>query len=235
MNARQLVACGLVTALCGCKGLHSKVSDYPVLVRAADDLGKPLANVQLSAAGKPLGATELSGERSLSLPGTEGQRVELTAVCPPGYTGPRERPVLLLKRAQTPQTPGLAAIELSVTCDASEHVSVVAIRTGQPNVPVLLHGQAVALTSTTGTAHVVVREAPGSAFQLTLDTSAKHNLHPQNPARMFTVAQRDAFAVWDQPLELEKAGSPSKKQHKKAAPAAAPTEPPAPEHIPERL
>jgi hypothetical protein len=149
---RVAIACCLVAWLCGCKGLQSKVSDYPVLVHVADDLGKPLANVQLSAAGKPLGATEVSGERSLSLPGIEGQRVALKVVCPPGYAAPHEPPAVVFKSTQNPQTPGLQAIELSVTCAAKERVSLIAIRTGQPNVPVMLRGQAVALTSTTGTA-----------------------------------------------------------------------------------
>jgi hypothetical protein len=217
---RVAIACCLVAWLCGCKGLQSKVSDYPVLVHVADDLGKPLANVQLSAAGKPLGATEVSGERSLSLPGIEGQRVALKVVCPPGYAAPHEPPAVVFKSTQNPQTPGLQAIELSVTCAAKERVSLIAIRTGQPNVPVMLRGQAVALTSTTGTAHVIVREAPGSAFELTLDTSGKSNLRPESPSHTFTVAQRDGFAVWDQPLELEKPGRASRRQHKKAASAA---------------
>jgi hypothetical protein len=113
-----------------------------------------------------------------------------------------------------------------VTCDAKEHVSLVAIRTGQPNLPVLLHGQTVALTSSTGTAHVVVREAPGSAFELTLDTSAKRNLRPGSPTRTFSVAERDGFTLWDQPFEFEKAGRLPKKQRKKPAPTApAPPEP----------
>jgi hypothetical protein len=212
MSARYALACCFTALLWGCNRLPSQVGEYPVLVRAVDDLGKPLANLQLSAAGKALGATEVSGERSLSLPGTEGQRVALSAACPPGYSGPREPPTVVLKRAQSPQTPGLQAIELKVTCDAKEHASLVAIRTGQPNVPVMLRGQAVALTSTTGTAHVLVREPAGSAFELTLDTSAKSSLRPQSPARTFTVPQRDGFTVWDQPLEPEKAG-PRKKSH----------------------
>jgi hypothetical protein len=236
-RAAQL-ACAVL--LLACQSPGARISSYPVLIRAVDDTGKPLAGVQLSAAGHELGETEAAGERLLTLQGTEGQRVSFAAICPAGYDGPRERPLLMLKRVQSLQAPGVQPIELSLTCDAKEHVSLVAIRTGRAGVPIKLRGQAVAQTSTSGSAHVLLREPVGTSFQLTLDTSGLADLRPESPTRMFTVAQRDAFTVWDQPFEEEKKKppAPAKKKWKRKAPAAPAVEvapPPPPKHIPERL
>jgi hypothetical protein len=234
---RVLLTCALVAA-CDIPG--NRVSTYPVLIRALDDGGKALPGLQLSAAGVALGVTEASGERLLSMQGTEGQRINFQATCPVGYDGPRESPTLLLKRVQSLQAPGIQPIELSLTCDAKEHVALVAIRTGRAGLQVKLRGQAVALTSSTGSAHVMLKEPVGTSFQLTLDTSAANDLRPESPTRMFAVSQRDAFQVWDQPFEQEKKPPPEpvKKKWKrkaKAAPVVEAPPPPPPRHIPERL
>jgi hypothetical protein len=240
MNKLWLAAA--LAALGGCAQEVAQNAAYAVLVRAVDDLGKPLADLQLSAAGHSLGATDAKGQRMLSLPGVEGQRVDLVASCPQNFKGPRERPTFLLKRMRNLQGElSDQPIEVSLTCDATNHVSLVALQTGQPGLPVVLRGQVVAQTSDVGTAHVMLREPVGNSFQLTLDTSAKPELRPESPTRMFTVTHQDAFAVWDQPFELEKkapAVSSRKRPKRRAAaapsaPASAP--PPAPRHIPERL
>jgi hypothetical protein len=227
--------------LFGCPQDAAQGASYAVLVRAVDDLGKPLASVQLSAAGAALGETDAVGQRALSMPGTEGQRVDLLARCPAGYAGPRERPAFLLKHMRDLQG-GLSdqPIEVNLTCDATSHVALVAIHTGQPGLPIMLRGQAVGQTSEAGTAHVMLREPVGNSFQLTLDTSAKPELRPESPTHMFAVTHQDAFAVWDQPFEREKKAAPAvRKRHgrRKAAlaPAEAPPPPPPPKHIPERL
>jgi hypothetical protein len=227
--ARVALACG---ALACCRG-EGRVSSYPVLIHALDDVGKPLPGVQLSAAGHAFGATKAFGDRLLSLQGTEGQRVDLSAKCPAGYDGPREPPFLLLKRVQSSQTPGLQPIELTLTCAAKEHIALVAIRTGRAGIPVKLRGQAVAQTSFSGTTHVVLTEPVGSQFELTLDTSGQSGLRPESPTRIFTVAQRDGFAVWDQPFDEGKRqprAAPQKQHKAKAKPQAAA---PPPQHIPE--
>jgi hypothetical protein len=223
-------ALGLIAAA-GCNQTVIQNSSYAVLVRAADDLGRPLADVQLSAAGQALGATDARGQRALSMPGVEGQRVDLVASCPPSYTGPRERPAFLLKRVRNPQgSTGDQPIEVNVTCDSTNHVALVAVHTGQANLPIMLRGQVVAQTSELGTAHVMLREPVGNALQLTLDTSARPELSPANPTRMVTVTHQDAFSVWDQPFELEKraaSGAQRAKRGKKRVPVTS-LPPPAP-------
>ena len=222
---RPLVVSGLMLAAIGCGSGRAHVETFSVRVRAQDDLGMPLANLQLSRAGAALGVTDARGERVLSLPGKEGQRVDLSASCPEPYNGPRERPSLLLQRALGPKGAEKPS-ELLLTCEAKEHVAVVAVK-AQPNLPILLHGQPVGRTGPTGTAHVMLREAPGSAFQLTLDTSGRPELRPERPSRVFTVTQHDAFAVWDQAFESGRK-SPSKRRTRAKTAAVLDPTPPAP-------
>jgi hypothetical protein len=224
--------------LSACGRVHPRVQEYPVLVRASDDLGGPLANVRLVASGRELGATDAAGERLFTLPGSEGERIAFTAGCPAGYDGPRSIPVLLLKRVQGLQSQSIQPIELNLVCDARDHVSMIAIRTGRAGIPVKLRGQAVALTSTAGTAHVFLREPMGNAFQLTLDTAGQADLRPESPSRLFTIGTRDAFTVWDQPFETsaKPAAKPKHRPKPKLVEAPPPPPPPPPpKHIPERL
>lgn len=215
----------LISAAVGCNAGAGHSETFAVRVRAVDDYGMPLPNLQLALGTGSLGATDDSGQRTFRVPGKEGQRVELSAACPEAFHGPRERPTLLLQRATGPDGADKPS-ELVLTCEANEHVAVVAVKT-QPNLPIVLHGQTVARTGPAGTAHVMLREPPGSAFQLTLDTGNRPELRPENPSRVFTVTQQDAFAVWDQPFETGKKPAPKKRVHAKRT-AALDDTPPAP-------
>lgn len=215
MTPRMFSALGLCAALSCGQGL-SEGASYAVLVRATDEVGKPLPGVQLSAADKPLGVTDARGEHALRMPGAEGQRVDLVASCPSGYTGPRERPAFLLQRVRDAQgEPSDRPIEVNLTCDATEHVALVAVHTGQAGLPILLRGHVVGQTSELGTAHVMVREAVGKGFQLVLDTSARPELRPDNPTRLFSIGHQDAFSVWEQPFEQEKRSSAAARKRQK--------------------
>jgi hypothetical protein len=226
-------------ALAACDKPEHRISNYPVLVRAYDDVGKPLQGLSVVARGRDLGTTEATGEKLFTLQGTEGQRVDLSATCPVGYDGPRERPLLLLKRLQSLEQQGVQPIELNLTCDAKQHLAMVAIRTGKPGIPVLLRGQVVAQTSSSGTAHVFLKEDVGNAFQLQLDTQQKQELRPESPERIFNISQRDSFTIWDQPFEEEKKKPvlPPKRVWKKKprVDAPPPPPPPPPKIIPTRL
>lgn len=225
MSRPSLAAAALaLLAASSCNQSVTESASYPVLVRALDEVGRPLPGVQLAAAGKALGVTDDRGEHALRMPGEEGQRVDLAATCPPSYSGPRERPAFLLKRVRDAQgEPSDQPIEVALTCNANEHIALVAVQTGQAGLPIMLRGQVVAQTSELGTAHVMVREPTGKSFQLTLDTSARPELRPDNPSHLFTVTHQDAFAVWDQPFEQDKRASSaaSRKRQKRRAGAAA--------------
>ena len=219
--SRQLgVWLGLLVAAAaiGCVQSPAENAGFAVLVRATDEVGKPLPGVQLSASGQALGLTDALGQHALRMPGVEGERVDLGATCPQGYTGPRERPAFLLKRMRDAQGElSDLPIEVGLTCNATEHAALVAVQSGQPSLPILLRGEEIGQTSELGASHVLVREPVGKAFQLTLDTSSRPELRPANPTKLFVVTHQDAFTVWEQAFEQDRRSARKRQKRRSAA------------------
>jgi hypothetical protein len=199
---RRLVVMALGCAACG--GSAAPEQTYAVLIRATDTDGNPLEGLRITLAGRELGATTVAGTFGLQMTGAEGQRIELDARCPEGFKGPRERAILFLRQVRSldPQAP--VQSELLLSCQATHRYAAVVVNTGQPGIPIMLRDQELARTTTQGTAHVVLKEATGSSFRLTLDTRAQAELRPKSPSRIFEVGDQDDFVIWDQPFEKEK-------------------------------
>lgn len=214
----------LLLALSGCTSAR-KVPSYPIRVTALSDDGAPLPGVKISADGRDLGATDAQGVVQTKLRGAEGQRVQLNFVCPDRYENKGAAPSLTLLSFASIDKSSPQHTTVQVQCAARERQTVIAVRAGQPDLPVLMRGEVVAQTGASGTAHVLLKERAGSAVQLTLDTSAAPRLRPASPTRIFTVAAKDDFAVWDQPFDLV-----AMKVKKKAPPPAPP-----PKHVPYRM
>jgi hypothetical protein len=221
----QVLGIVALLALAGCNTSARKAPTYPVRVTATSDDGAPLQGVKIAADGRDLGATDAKGVVEARLLGAEGQRVQLSFVCPDRYESKGAAPSLMLRSFASIDKSAPQHTTVQVQCAARERQTVIAVRAGQPNLPVLMRGEVVAKTGESGTAHVLLKERAGSAVQLTLDTSASPRLRPASPTRMFTVAAKDDFTVWDQPFELV-----AQKVKKKAAPP-----PPPPKHVPYRM
>lgn len=225
LNIALAALCWLAAFDAGCKAPAARVSSYGVRVVARTDADDPLAGVRVALAGRELGATDAQGTLETAVTGREGQLIALEAHCPEHYSGPAEQPSLLLKSFESIDPAATRSTTLEVTCSADERLALVAIRTGQAGIPVLLRGVVVAHTSAGGTAHVSVRQAAGSSFQLTLDTKEQPDLRPASPTRLFAVAPRDDFAVWDQRFERQEKPVVKRKRVVKPAAAAPPAKP----------
>jgi hypothetical protein len=222
---RALALCLLLTAA-SCQQATGPAR-FPVHVKATSDQGEPLAGVKVAADGRDLGTTDATGLLRASLPGAEGQRVQLGFVCPDRYERSGDEPSLMLRNFSSVDPDAPQHTTVQVQCSASLRSTVVAVRAGQPNLPVLLRGEVVARTNERGTTHVLLQERAGTSVRLTLDTSSAPQLRPASPVRMFAVTAKDDFTVWDQPFEVI-----AKKHKRKPKPEVAP-EPEA--HVPERL
>lgn len=225
-----LVMCAAIATpgLAGCGNSARQSESFPVRLLAFDDQGDALAGVSVALGARALGTTAEAGTLEIQLQGREGERVELRTSCPQGFAEPSEQPSLTLKRFQSVDPNADRFTTLRVVCARSTHVALIALRAGKPDLPILLRGEEVARTSATGTAHVIVENAPGTQFQLTLDTRKNPDLRPQSPTRMFSVSASDEFAVWDQ--AFAEAPKPKPRARKKTAPAPEP-----PKLVPYRL
>jgi hypothetical protein len=92
-------------------------------------------------------------------------------------------------------------------------------------VPIRFRDREIARTDADGVAHVLLTMAPGTRFQLDLDTSAHPRLRPRDPTQSFEMPDADQLFVFDyQPI-----ASPAPKKKRRKRTAAAP--PPGPVKI----
>lgn len=202
--------------------------EFSVRVRAVNPEGEPLAGLEIGVAGDRLGATSATGALSLRMFGVEGEQIALDAVCPVGFSGPRESAVLTLRSFQSVDPQAAPQTEITLTCSPDQRLTAVAIRTGQPSIPIRMRGEELARTNEAGTAHVVLAQDSGSAFQLTLDTAERKQLRPESPTRMFAVGDRDDIVVWDQPFVVLEPRPPAARRRIVKPRPPPPPPPPAP-------
>jgi hypothetical protein len=174
---------------------------FPVIFKAESDPGTPLPGVKISFRNKLLKETDATGVASLSLQGAEGSRYELTVACPEGFRSPDAPTAVTLRRMAQNR-----AAEFSVSCPPSQRSAVVIVNAEKgPDLPVLYLGKELARTGPTGIAHVLMTFAPGTRFDLTLDTSTSaEKLLPENPTKAFVVGERDDILVFNQAFNIEK-------------------------------
>jgi hypothetical protein len=174
------------------------VRDYEVTLAISGDPGRPLADVEVSHGSAPIGRSGPDGTVHLLLRGREGRAVALRVRCPDGYRSPSEPISIVLRQLGEP---GVRP-EWRARCEPLLRTLVIAVRAeGGPNLPVSLLGREVARTDALGAAHVLVRSAPETTVELTLDTSASPALRPHDPSARFEVPDHDDVAVFSQAFE----------------------------------
>lgn len=202
---RAVTVLAAILALAGCESEPEAPPRYPFTFSAHADVD-PLAGVQVTVNGGPVGATDAQGLLHVDLTGPEGAPVSVSAVCPSGYRSPDQPQVHSLRHVQSldPAT-ARRGIEVTFDCPPEHRDAVVMVRTeGQTGMPVLLDGREVARTDDSGAAHVHVAMAPGTSFQVLLDTRNNERLRPRSPSQTFTVPDHDEVFVLDQHFEEER-------------------------------
>lgn len=191
----------------GCANRSPTPHDLEVEVRAAD--GAAVSGAQLRVRGDYLGTTSPLGRATLRVPAKAGERLPVSLTCPPGFSAaPAEREVSLPARG-----PSTEPLRLSMLCEAEQHEAVVVVRTGtSASLPVLVDGVPVGQTDALGFAHVHVRVASDSPFEVSLDTSTNAKLSPANPSRRFQLEDHDEVFVFDAAFD---AARPSKQRRGK--------------------
>jgi hypothetical protein len=177
---------------------------YPFTFATHAD-GDPLPAVQVLVNEQPVGTTNAEGLLRVDLTGPPGAQVRVQAVCPAGHRDAEGAQVHNLRRVQAID-PAVSArgIEVSFGCPPEHRSGVVVVRThDQVGVPVMLDGREVARTDESGAAHVQVAMAPGTIFQVRLDTQHNAMLRPTSPSQSFTLPDHDEVFVYDQHFDVE--------------------------------
>jgi hypothetical protein len=221
----------LALALAGCGEDTEPPPRYPFTFTAHAD-GDPLTAVQVLVNEAPVGTTNAEGVLRVDLTGPPGSAVRVQAVCPAGHRSAQEAQVHTLRRvaALDPATAS-RGIEVTFGCPPEHRTGVVVVRTHeQPGIPVMLDGREVARTDESGAAHVRVAMAPGTTFQVMLDTRHNALLRPSSPNQSFTLPDHDEVFVLDQHFEVEEPP-----RVRRPRPRAAPAGPRLPVRIPSRF
>ncbi len=166
------------------------------------DPGKAVAGAALQRNARDLMVTDVSGVALLKLGGHEGDTVDLTVKCPPGFESPAKAfSVRLTRPGDSNKVP-----EYSASCTPAFRNVVVAVRAdGASQMPITYLGKPIARTDEAGAAHVLLRMRPGDQFELGLDTTAFPKHHPQNPKHSFQVsATADELQTFDVRFEVER-------------------------------
>lgn len=207
-SPRRATAIALLNAslsLCaGCRPADSEAPPrYDFVFRVSSDPGRPLQDVGLLVGGKKLAVTGQDGTGRLTLPGVEGETVDVLVSCPEGFRSPKKpTPLRLTRMADPAKTP-----EYSVSCPPAQRTVVVAVRAENgPDLPIMHLGREIARTDASGAAHVVLRAKPDDTFSLTLDTSGKgrERMNPKSPGENFVVKDQDDVLTFTQAFTVER-------------------------------
>jgi hypothetical protein len=191
-------------------------SPLPVEVRVhvTSDGSAPVPDAQLLVRGEAPSVTDAQGRATLRMVG-KAERVPMVLTCPDGFTAPAG------DKVQVPVGVGASDPERTVTlellCQLELREAVVLVRAagGATRLPVKVDGVTVGQTDALGFAHVHVRAAPDSEFEVSLDTSANERLSPANPTQRYRLRRSDELFVLD--THFEEPRRPTRKRRADAA------------------
>ncbi len=206
MRTTMVLASALLVLL-GCDDAHPPAT-VDVAVHTEADPGIALAGVLVSAAGSPIGTSDASGALHAQLTGELGAMVPLTATCPEGHRDGRVRAEVTL-RPLFDVSGAERGLDVTLSCPPSERQGVLVVRAGgdapRAGLPVRIDGLEVAVTDSSGVAHVPIGMAPGGSFRVELATaSVAPMLRPADPATSFTFSDQDDIFVFDQRFDEER-------------------------------
>ena len=168
---------------------------YEFVIRVQSDPGRPVAGATVSHQGARVAESNADGVVRLAIRGQEGTVKSFDVACPPGHQAPAEPLSLVLRSvSEAGKRP-----EYLVACTPTKRDVVVAVRANQgTDIPVVHWGKEVARTDASGAAHALLSVAPGDPIELTLDTTGRPELRPQNPLARFQAPAYDDVLVLNQ-------------------------------------
>lgn len=174
---------------------------YRALVIAQRDPGERLPGVVIEHAGRNVGETSVEGALGLQFHGVLGEHIALKVHCPAHHhpVGPALEITVRALEA------GARLPEYRVECRPELRSVVVAVRSPKASaLPVRYLDREIARTDGNGSAHALIKAAPGETLKLKLDTSdPRHRqLRPQNPELTYTVSDRDEVVLFDQTFSV---------------------------------
>jgi hypothetical protein len=168
---------------------------YEFVIRVHADPGRPIAGAIISHQGARVAESNAEGVVHLAIRGQEGTVKSFDIACPPAHRPPAEPLSLALRSvSEAGKRP-----EYVVACTPTKRDIVVAVRANQgTDIPLIHWGKEVARTDASGAAHALLSVIPGDPIELTLDTTGRPELRPQNPLARFQAPNHEDVLVLNQ-------------------------------------
>lgn len=201
---------------------------FETTLRVVSDEGHSLAGARFSLGQQVLGTTGSAGTLTVRVRGSEGQALRLALDCPEGYSPPPALPPLRLTRTRQLDGRGSQALSFEAACTRrTRNVALVVHATNGVALPVLVNGAEQAKTDADGNAHVLlVFDRDQRSVTVELDTTARPELRPAKPERVFELAGHDAVLLFEPSFT----STPAKRAARPARAAGPPAR-----HVPYRI
>jgi len=198
-----IVAAGVSAS---CRAPSAPAPAIDVVFAAESDPGVRLSQVRVAIDGQSAGETDSNGLVRTKIDGKHGQRFRVEHDCPHGHVTPSAPKFLRLRSFARVGEFQSEALRITLRCQPEERHAVFIVRAKDgANLPVLLNGQSVARTNTSGVAHFSTSAPPGTDFIVELDTGSRPQLSPQRPKHLRTLSDADEIFVVNQSFNVRKA------------------------------
>lgn len=180
----------------GCADLFPKEPPpFKARIVVESDPGKPLQGVSVFLKGQPLASTGADGSSTVTLNGRDGDTADLTVRCPDGTAAKAGKSTVHLVIRHFEEA---HITEHKVLCAPQIRKLMVSVRAENgAGMPVMYLGRVIATTDASGAAVAVLEARPGDTAYITLDTSSRPNLRPQNPHEERVVPEMDSVLTLD--------------------------------------
>jgi hypothetical protein len=200
----------VVGATSGCAEAPASAHPFDVVVTVSSDPGQPLQGARIMKSGKAGPSTDLDGKVGVELAGNEGEVVDLMVSCPSDFVSPT-KPIPVLLRRNTGGKPA----EYYASCPPAVRHMVVAVRADNgAHLPVKVLGQTVGYTDANGAFTYAVALHPGDGVEMTLDTTGRPLMTPQNPSALLTMQGYDDVVTFNQRFHVRAPVAPAGPRHR---------------------
>jgi len=197
-------------SLTSCAEPSRSERSFTVVFVVESDPGIRLESAQVSVDGKPIGETDSHGRVHTDIRAHPHQQVRVEHECPDGYKDPSEPKILRLRQFEDINSSSTLHMEVTLRCPPEKRLAVFIVRVNEgSSLPVLLNGENIARTNTSGVAHFSAWGPPGTEYVIELDTTEHPRLVPQFPRHLFTVPDAEEVFVVDQSFDTKRGRPPA--------------------------
>ena len=200
-----------LVALAACDDSLAPSTPFPIELRATSDMDDPIAGVAAHVAGRPLGRTGRDGLLRASIPGRDGDRIQVVLTPPPGHRALTPLSVDLDLHTAAPLGGGRAGpqpVHATLRLAPDQRRFALLVRADGQGLSVSIDGVRRQTTDAWGTALVLHHARPPASITVALEGGPGTLFRPSRAVRTFVLPDRDDILLFDQVFREAPPGRP---------------------------